>query len=418
MNPAARFVSRFTFCAYALVLAESLRAGPADLLDQAVRETNGRKQANVDAADIGRIVATADRLFDQQAFTEAVRLYEKAYRLAPDDRANFARMLVARRAAGLMSDSDREALSIIEEERRANVASVFRGVRLSVIQSREALGVGDIDLAERLIANAEFDLRGLPSEIDATPYWRKLTAARKSIARKRGYDPGDTPDGSVGQSEPSRVAPAADDVLLLDDTGEEETAAPSSKPIVVDLASDSNTGEIIDVDELLAATQRRLEYDRDLDRAIAAARADMLLTAAEAALPPSANGGMTFPSDWAEKSARRSKYRDGVIYRTPDFTGPDGQTYYTAIYDLGDLTHPVPNFYAPWALSGWEQRVQMEDRAALRNRSQIFGGYADDLAAGLPLLHFFGGIDNNAVSTRSDPRETQRVVRMIEQFMR
>ncbi|MCA9256347.1 MAG: hypothetical protein KDA33_11955, partial [Phycisphaerales bacterium] len=314
MNPAARFASRFALCVCAFVLTDTLMAGPADLLDQAVRETKGRKQANVDADDIGEIVARADRLFDQQAFTEAVRLYEKAYRLAPDDRANFARMIVARRAAGLMTDSDREALSIIEEERRANVASVFRGVRLGVIQSREALGVGDIALAERLVANAEFDLRGLPSEIDATPYWRKLTAARKLIARKRGHDPVDASDGAVAEPSPTRMAPSAQDVLLLDDLGEADAAAPTSKPIVVDLASDSNTGEIIDVDELLAATQRRLEYDRDLDRAIAAARADMLLTAAEAALPPDANGGMTFPPDWAEKSARRSKYRDGVIY--------------------------------------------------------------------------------------------------------
>ncbi|MCB9853974.1 MAG: hypothetical protein H6819_12810 [Phycisphaerales bacterium] len=402
----------------AVVAPTSLVAGPGDLLDQAIEENEGQRQLEVNAGEVADIVARADRLMDQKSFTEAVRLYESAYRLAPDNRANFARMLVARRAAGLMTDSDREALSIIEEEQRANVASTFRGVRLDIIQTREALGSADFQLAERLIAGAEFDLRGLPRDIDATPYWRQLTQLRKSLARKRGYEPNEPRGADLARAEESRGRIDDTGVLLLGDTGE-ETAATTSPPVDASVvASHSDTGDIVDVDDLLAATQRRLEYDRDLDRAIAAARADMLLTAAEAALPPSAQGDMTFPQNWAEKSAKRSKYRDGVIYRTPDFTGPDGQTYYTAIYDLGDLVHPVPNFYAPWALSGWEQRVQMEDRAALRNRSQIFGGYADDLAAGLPLLHFFGGVDNNAVSTRTDPRESQRVVRMIEQFMR
>lgn len=414
MIPMTRIAPSLIVLLCALSAPLSVVAGPGDLLDQAIEENDGRRQAEVDAGKVADIVARADRLFDQESFTEAVRLYESAYRLAPDNRANFARMLVAKRAAGLMTDSDREALSIIEEEQRATVASTFRGVRLSVIQTREALGVGDYSLAERIIANAEFALRGLPGDIDATPYWRQFTQLRKTLARKRGYEHTVGTDDRHGDDQANH----GDSALLLGDTGEDDSKGTDS-PVEVSVDADnSNTGEIIDVDGLLAATQRRLEYDRDLDRAIAAARADMLLTVSEAALPPSVQGDMTFPANWAEKSAKRSKYRDGMIYRTPDFTGPDGQTYYSAIYDLGDLVHPVPNFYAPWALSGWEQRVQMEDRAALRNRSQIFGGYADDLAAGLPLLHFFGGVDNNAVSTRTDPREAQHVVRMIEQFMR
>lgn len=391
-------------------------AAPDDLLDQAIKENNGRKQVEVEGGEVAVIVARADRLFDQKAFAEAVALYEKAYRLAPDDRANFARMLVARRAAGLMTDSDREALALLEEEQRATVASTFRSVRLAVIQAREALGRGDFEFAEREIVNAEFALRGLPRDVDATPYWRQLTQLRKSLARKRG----DTPTPTDTKSNGRKGGPAESGVLLLGDTGEEmhSTDAPENPPVEVSVVADNaNRGEILDVDNLLAATQRRLEYDRDIDLAIRAGRAEVLLTAADAALPPDVHGGMTFPADWAQKTAKRAKYQGGMIYRTPDFTGPDGQTYYTAIYDLGDLVHPVPNFYAPWALSGWEQRVQMEDRAALRWRSQIFNGYAEDLAAGLPLLHFFGGIDNNAVSMRTDPREAQHVVQVIQQFM-
>jgi hypothetical protein len=35
----------------------------------------------------------------------------------------------------------------------------------------------------------------------------------------------------------------------------------------------------------------------------------------------------------------------------------------------------------------------------------------------MPLLHFFGGIGNNAVGTRTDPAETERVPRIIEQIL-
>ncbi len=409
--------SRILACFVLIVVASPrLSAGPDDLLDQAVEENDGRRQVAVDAHEVAQIVAQADELFDQRDFADAVRLYEKAYRLTPGNRAHYARLLVARRAAGLMNESDREALTLLEEEDRASVASTFRSVRLNIIQARQALAETNAPLAQSRIVDAEFALRGLPENVDATPYWRQLTQLRKSLARKRGTHASTRFPSTESQT---RTARKDDHVLLLGETGEATEMTDSAHAHRAGSVADhADTGEIMDIDALLAATQRRLEYDRDLDQALAAARADVILTAAESALPPSANGGMTFPTDWADRSARRSKYRDGVIYRTPDFTGPDGQTYYTAIYDLGDLVHPVPNFYAPWALTGWQQRVQMEDRAALRNRSQIFNGYADDLAAGLPLLHFFGGIDNYAVSTRTDPRQTAHVVNMIEQFMR
>ncbi|MBK8269156.1 MAG: hypothetical protein IPK83_12950 [Planctomycetes bacterium] len=47
----------------------------------------------------------------------------------------------------------------------------------------------------------------------------------------------------------------------------------------------------------------------------------------------------------------------------------------------------------------------------------IFNGWPEDLAAGLPLLHFFGGIDNNAISTRTDPNETARIMAILNQFV-
>jgi hypothetical protein len=57
------------------------------------------------------------------------------------------------------------------------------------------------------------------------------------------------------------------------------------------------------------------------------------------------------------------------------------------------------------------------DREWIRRRSMMFGGYASDLAAGIPVLQYYGGIDNWATSPRSDPYELERVLRTIDTFM-
>ena len=209
-----------------------------------------------------------------------------------------------------------------------------------------------------------------------------------------------------GATAASTSTARSDDHPTLTDAGAEveETATGSEE-----------TGEIIHVDDLLGESHERHVYDRELTRELRQDRAQILVRQNEASLPPLTD--MTFPDDWAEKTARRSRYRDGLIYKGKPFTGKDGKSYYSAIYDLGDLVHPVPNFSAIYPASVREQRFQREDRYYLQTRSQIFGGYADDLAAGLPLLHYFGGIDDNAVSTRTDPRETERILRILDEFV-
>lgn len=399
-------------------------ANPEDLLDQAVEENAGRRTLPVgasvaEAAEVEQLVQRADRLLDAREFVEAVRLYEEAYRRAPDNQDHFARLLVARRAAGLMTAADRDALALIEEQQRATVASLFRDIRLAVIQGRQALAAGDVALAESRAASAMASLDSLPPDVDAAPYVQQVHALRKAVARDRGRA---NPTAAVDAR--AAAAGARDESLWLTDMGAPNAdnttrirVTTAGRDDATEIAIDPDDGDIINVDELLAAQQSRLVYDRDLDRALREARAGVLLTATEAALPPSTQGDMTFPADWPDRTARRSQYRTGIIYRGADFSGPDGQTYYSAIYDLGDLVHPVPNFYGDYPGTSRRQRIEDDDRFWLQYRSQIFNGYADDLAAGLPLLHFFGGINNDAVSTRTDPRETERVVRTIERFL-
>ncbi|MBK8269157.1 MAG: hypothetical protein IPK83_12955 [Planctomycetes bacterium] len=162
--------------------------GPADLLDQAIKENEGAGRADDRTArnsEIHRLADEAERLVAAEEFAKAVALYEKAYRLDPDNRAMYARLLVAKRSAGTMTEQDREALSIIEEEQAAELGQVYRRVRLQIIQAKQAIRTGDLTLAQERIASADTELAGVPRNIDVSPYQRQLTALRNSMKRGR-----------------------------------------------------------------------------------------------------------------------------------------------------------------------------------------------------------------------------------------
>ncbi len=373
-----------------LLVALPVLAGPSDLLKQAVEENN--PAVPVTGEDVQAIVSKADRFLEQREFDKAIGLYERAYRLAPMEQSNYIRLLVAKQAAGRMTEPEHEALDLIRQEESARIDQTFRIVRLDILQARQALRAADTALATAKLDHARSALDGLPTFVDAAPYRRQLTNLRKATAKKAGKVKTPAP----------KVEDAVDsDVLTLMEGADEGEPSPD--------------GRIIDVEDLLADSHALHRYDRELADARRRNRVDWLLSNNEAAIAPL--GDMTFPDDWPERTARRARYRDGVIYESPPYKGEDGKTYTTAIYDLGDLVHPVPNFYATYPGTARMQRMQMLDRHALRWRSQIFNGYAEDLAAGMPLLHFFGGIDNNAISTRTDPRETERIMRMLKRFV-
>ena len=405
----------------ALFTTSALHAGgPSDLLKQAIDENKKKDSADAkaDATEIDQIVSEAEKLADAREFKKAVRLYEKAYRLDPNNRAMYARLLVAKRSAGVMTDQDREALAIIEEEQAEAVNQVFRGTRLSIIQARQALRAGDTDLAMEHIDTGMASLDTLPDHVDVSPYQKELTtllnaAKRKAVkARKRVEAEGST----------ATVVRRAGDDLTMGDAGE-ETTTESTTIISTDssrMTSDfsyAESGEIIAVDEALYGDQAIHAYERELARALARQRAEHLIHNQVAAFPPPVGTDMVYPTDWEQRTAKRAEYRDGVLHAGKPFTGPDGQTYQTVIYDLAELVHPVPNFYAAYPGTVREQRMQSLDRHYIRERSMIFNGWPEDLAAGMPLLHFFGGIDNNAVSTRTDPYETQRIVNILDRFI-
>lgn len=402
--------------------ASTLRAaGPSDLLKQAVEENEAPDKATAKpVSEADRMAAEADRLLNAREFERAVRLYEGAYRLDPNNRAMFARLLVAKRAAGVMTEQDREALALIEEEQANEINQAFRRVRLLIIQVKQAIRAGDLELAADRAENARASLDSLPRHIDTSPYRRELSNLAESISRKNAKAA--KADRALGSSAVVTRRTDSSRGPTLSEIGEETVGTDADSQIRSTIASGSlsefaESGEIVAIDEALYGEFAIHAYERELARSLARQRVRHLIDNQVAAFPPPPGADIAYPADWAERAARRVAHRDGVVHEGQTFTGPDGQSYQTVIYDLAELVHPVPNFYASYPGTVREQRMQTLDRQYIRERSMIFNGWPEDLAAGMPLLHYFGGVDNNAVSTRTDPYETARIMSILERFV-
>jgi hypothetical protein len=134
--------------------------------------------------------------------------------------------------------------------------------------------------------------------------------------------------------------------------------------------------------------REQLRHQERVREAIGATEVRELTSVDEARVVPP--GDIFYPSDWPQRTARRAVYADGAIARSDPWTGNDGKQWQVVIYDISDLTYVTPDFIYPGGGSLIENMYNALDRDALR-RSQIFHGYAEDLAAGIPLLNFFGG---------------------------
>ncbi len=362
-----------------------------------------------DAAEALRLSKEADKFVSQKRYEVAIALYEKAYRLAPSDQGNYSRLLIARRAAGRMTAEDREALDLIEKQHASRVQQTLADVRIRLVQARAAVREGNVALAKAKVNSAKMTLDNLPPDVDVSIYRQQIKDTQNSIRRA---------DRKVSRSR------QVDDTLTLGDTVEMTPVDPKApaaaapipytpptadpQPVTTAEMSESRSVEMYDNDQHV--------YDRSVEAALLQSRADVLMrSGGEDMIPPTTD--LTYPSDFAEKTRRRAKYRDGVVYESASFTGADGQTYTTAIYDISDLVVSVPDFYAPYPATAREQRQWELDRQFIRDRSFIFNGYPEDLAAGLPLLHFFGGINQNAIGGRTDPNQRARVLRTIEAFL-
>jgi len=398
-----------TFLASHALIVLSLSAAPAlaQSVGLTVQSGGGVTAAtavrSADAAEARKLSKEADKFMAQKRHDIALALYEKAYRLAPSDQANYARLLNAKRAAGRLTAEDREALDLIERQQATRVQQTLAEVRLELVQARAALRDGDAALAKAKAQSAGMNLDNLPPDVDVGIYRQQikqaLNSARRAdrrLAKARQVDESLTL-GDAGEMTPVNTTPPAD------------ATTPPADPAPVTTADTGNDNAIAihDSDQHV--------YDRSVAAALRQNHVDWVLRTHEDTLVPTTD--LTYPADFATKTRNRARYRDGVVYESQPFTGADGQTYTTAIYDISDLVVSVPDFYAPYPATAREQRQWELDRQFIRDRSYIFNGYPEDLAAGLPLLHFFGGINQGAIGGATDPYQRARVLRTIDAFL-
>ncbi len=199
--------------------------------------------------------------------------------------------------------------------------------------------------------------------------------------------------------------------VLAADFADDQAAAESTEIIIVDEDGESGFDRAYyKVRETLRLTdpaERDMEVQAYQDQALSRLGED----------PDIYHKVMIYPDDFDVISARRAAFSDGVIYRGPGFANSAGETVSTVIYDVGDLIAPLPSFNNAPVFDLNEIIQTGLDRAALRQSSEIFNGYAEDLAAGLPLLQYFGGVDESHAAPGGSTREFEDLMRMVDRVL-
>lgn len=274
-----------------------------------------------------------------------------------------------------------------ESSARAEVA--LATARLELVLARKALGQGQAGEAAARAQRAQAAIKGLP-ESDAVA---EVSLQAEGIL--------------------ARVGRANAPILASDAPA---SSAAATEPVVAEAASGATGPEPLDTDVIRERDLRRLERDAALRERFKSDEARLLSEADETRVVP--YNEIDYPRDWPERMARRDEQSKDYLARTRSVTDAQGREWHAAVYDISDLTYEPPDFHPASSLFGDENLRDALDREALRQRSQIFGGYAEDLAAGIPLLRFFGGVDDYEFrgSKFSSDRHRQ-IAAMVDAFM-
>lgn len=174
--------------------------------------------------------------------------------------------------------------------------------------------------------------------------------------------------------------------------------------------------EIVDSAAINTLSQQRIMYEGVLNNAIREDAARLLTQVDETRVAP--EGWVAYPHNWPQTRAKRARYENGMVARTPGKVDVNGDEWYLGVYDIHDLTYVPPDFNIPYTMNlGIDMQTQL-DRAALRFSSQIFRGWPEDLAAGIPLLRYFGGVDDFAWRGPKYSEERRAEIEyLVEQFL-
>lgn len=351
----------------------------------------------------------------------------------PDDRSLIAQVAADRPSAvDAAPRAGDPADALDEQEQKARAALTLSRANLELVLARKDMRARRFtDAASRAQSVLEL-LRELPPAVDADD----LALQAEGIlarAERQGVD--------LSAVTPARTAQAEDSSLIEDRL---DVQARAAEQVVrryigadtqdIDTTVDARTlkqralsrqvpdeygyrpgREIFDVDAILERDRQRLAYEYALRKAYTADEVRRLTQADEARITPERY--IAYPDDWPQRVARRKQFEGGQIARSDSRVDATGREWYAAVYDIHDLIYQPPDFQPPFELHPSEALRVALDRNALRWRSMIFSGYAEDLAAGLPLLRYFGGIDDYFFRGPKYSLERQRqIVEMIHAF--
>jgi hypothetical protein len=322
--------------------------------------------------------------------------------------------------------------NLSQAERQARNEANLALAKLELILGRKAMMAGKPEAAARKAQHVLVLLRQLPPEIDAAEYELQaegilakasragvnVTALARDATAETPLPEGDAAldrevQGAARVARQYSGAPRPD----IDNSGDARLLRERTlRRQTPDRYGYRPGREIIDVDAVAAADRQRSAYQEALRAAYKADETRLLVEADEARVVP--DGDVSYPNDWPQRVARRQKYAGGVVARSPSWYDKDGREWYVAIYDIHDLIYVPPDFgYDSQPLAGPTGLRDALDRQALRERSFIFGGWPEDLAAGIPLLRYFGGLNPWLARGPKYSLERQReIVDMIRAF--
>ncbi|MBL8879259.1 MAG: hypothetical protein JNG88_09085 [Phycisphaerales bacterium] len=377
---------------------------------------------------LGSAFALGDEADDQKLIEQAAANRPQPQKSPQNGAATAARpdaatAEAAERTAPVAADE-----SLADEERSARAGLALAQARVELIAARKLLRADRSADAAKKANRVLALLRKLPSDVDASEFELQaegILAKARRAAGKQSAALGDRDNDDTLKAESKLDARSREAARLgkhfdgsdtpdVDTRGDaaalRERARNNQNP---DKSGYHPGKEIIDERAVHTRSKERVRYEGALHEAVAEDEAARLTAAEESRLAGEAD--VTYPDDWRDRVARRERWKDGMIARGPAVVGPDGKEWFLGVYDLRDIAYEPPDFSLPFGIHPAEEWRNQLDREALRWRSQIFNGYADDLAGGIPLLRFFGGTDD--FESRG-PKYNPAIERMVERLVR
>lgn len=353
----------------------------------------------------------------------------------PDDQAllkGAPRRAASPPASAPVAAPSAQAEELAQAEREARAEANTALAKLQLVLGRKALQSGEFKAAAEKAQRALVLIRQLPPEVDAgelelqaegilaraAKSGVKVEALARDAASEAPLDEGDAEvDRRVQGAAKVARQYSGTERSDIDTSGDARALRERTLRRQAPDRSGYRPGrEIVDVDSILARDQERTAYQDALREAYKSDEVRMLVEGDEARIVP--DDVVSYPNDWPQRMEKRKKWKDGVVARSPGWSDKDGREWYVAIYDIHDLIYVPPDFGLYSDFGDYANRTRNDlDRRALRDGSMIFRGNADDLAAGIPLLRYFGGLDPWIERGPKYSAEKQReIIELIQAF--